>query len=252
MPKFKYVAIDPSGAKVTGVVEAASAVRVRNELAGRELRTVEVTERKSLARVEITTKKLKPVDLMNFSRQFAAFLRAGIPILDALQALVDETANAQLKAVLIDISDALRSGSTLSDAMASHENVFPSYYIGILRSAELTGNLDVVLDQLSGYIERDLEREACREVRPHLPHRHHVHGPVHGGGARRLRAPEVRRLLQELRRQASAPHPDASQLLPLREQLVVRLRADRSSPWRSSSSSTCAPRAASSAAIASC
>ena len=108
MPKFKYVAIDPSGAKVTGVVEAASAVRVRNELAGRELRTVEVTERKSLARVEITTKKLKPVDLMNFSRQFAAFLRAGIPILDALQALVDETANAQLKAVLIDIYASFR------------------------------------------------------------------------------------------------------------------------------------------------
>jgi len=156
VPKFKYVAIDPSGAKVRGVIDAASAVRVRNELAGRELRTVEVKERKSLARVEITTKKLKPVDLMNFSRQFAAFLRAGIPILDALQALIDETANAQLKAVLVDISDALRSGSTLSDAMASHENVFPSYYIGILRSAELTGNLDVVLDQLSGYIERDL------------------------------------------------------------------------------------------------
>ena len=71
MPKFKYVAVDPSGAKVSGVVDAASAVRVRNDLAGREFRNVKVKERKSLAKIEITTKKLKPADLMNFSRQFA-------------------------------------------------------------------------------------------------------------------------------------------------------------------------------------
>jgi type IV pilus assembly protein PilC len=156
VPKFKYVAVDPSGAKVSGVVEAASAVRVRNDLVVREYRDVQVKERKRLAQIEITTKKLKPVDLMNFSRQFAAFLRAGIPILDALEALQEEANNPQLKLVLRDISDALRSGMPLSDAMAAHRDIFPTYYIGILRSAELTGNLDTVLDQLASYIERDL------------------------------------------------------------------------------------------------
>ncbi len=156
MPKFKYVAIDPNGAKVSGVVDAASAVRVRNDLAGREFRDVKVRERKRFTQIEITAKKLKPVDLMNFSRQFAAFLRAGIPILDALDALQEEAHNPQLRQVLIDISDALRSGALLSDAMAAHGDIFPTYYIGILRSAELTGNLDTVLDQLASYIERDL------------------------------------------------------------------------------------------------
>lgn len=156
MPKFKYVAVDPSGAKVSGVVDAASAVRVRNDLVGRSFHDVQVKERKSIAKFEITTKKLKPVDLMNFSRQFAAFLRAGIPILDSLDALQDDASNPQLKQVLIDIADALRAGSTLSDAMAAHADIFPSYYIGILRSAELTGNLDTVLNQLATYIERDL------------------------------------------------------------------------------------------------
>lgn len=156
MPKFKYTAVDPSGAKVSGVVDAASAVRVRNDLTGREFRRVQVKERKRFTQIEITTKKLKPADLMNFSRQFAAFLRAGIPILDALNALQEDAANEQLKHVLQDIADALRGGSTLSDAMAAHGEIFPSYYIGILRSAELTGNLDTVLDQLASYIDRDL------------------------------------------------------------------------------------------------
>ena len=157
MPKFKYVATDPTGVKVSGVMSAASAVRVRNELSSREFRNVQVKERKRLSQIEITTKKLKPVDLMNFSRQIAAFLRAGIPILDALHALAEEASNPQLKDVLVDISDALRSGDTLSNAMAVHSEIFPSYYIGILRSAELTGNLDSVLAQLASYIERDLE-----------------------------------------------------------------------------------------------
>ena len=145
MPKFKYVAIDPTGAKVSGVIDAASAVRVRNELVEPRAPNVEVKERKSLAQIEITTKKLKPVDLMNFSRQFAAFLRAGHPDpRRAAGARRRDAANPQLKDVLIDIADALAQRlRRCRTRWRSHASVFPSYYIGILRSAELTGNLDI-------------------------------------------------------------------------------------------------------------
>jgi type IV pilus assembly protein PilC len=155
--KFKYTAVDPAGGKVSGTLEAPSAVRARNDLLGREYQMVEVKERKPFTEIEITTKKIKPADLMNFSRQLAAFLRAGIPILDALEALTDDASSKQLKKVLVSVTDALRAGSTFSDAIAAHEEMFPSYYVGILRSAELTGNLDIVMEQLSRYIERDLE-----------------------------------------------------------------------------------------------
>ena len=55
------------------------------------------------------------------------------------------------------MSDSLRAGETFAGAADEHPEAFPPYYLGILRSAELTGNLDTVLDQLSDYIERDLE-----------------------------------------------------------------------------------------------
>lgn len=157
MPTFKYVAIDPNGAKIRGTQDAASAVRVRNDLLNREYQVVEVKERRPFTEIEITTKKIKPADLMNFSRQMAAFLRAGIPIIDALEALSEDASNKILRKTLIDITDSLRAGSTFSDACAVHSDLFPSYYVGILRSAELTGNLDIVMDQLARYIERDLE-----------------------------------------------------------------------------------------------
>jgi type IV pilus assembly protein PilC len=85
------------------------------------------------------------------------FIKAGIPIIDALEAIREEMGNKFFGTVVDDILEALRGGSTFADAAAVHEEAFPAYYLGILRSAELTGRLDTVLVQLSEYIERDLE-----------------------------------------------------------------------------------------------
>jgi type IV pilus assembly protein PilC len=166
VPKYAYVATDLSGTTIKGTLDAASAVRARNDLLGRELNVLEVKQRKSFTQIEITPKKVKPQDLMLFSRQMGAFLRAGIPILDALEMLIEDASNAQLKQVLVEVSDDLRAGRTFADAMARHRDAFPSYYLGILRSAELSGNLDTVLDQLAKYIERDLE--ASRTIKSAL------------------------------------------------------------------------------------
>ena len=166
MPKYSYTATDLSGTTVKGTVDAQSAVRARNDLLGRDLVVVEVKERKSFTQIEITAKKVKPQDLMLFSRQMSAFLRAGIPILDALDMLIEDASNNQLRQILVEVSDGLRSGATFSDAMARHQQAFPSYYLGILRSAELSGNLDTVLDQLAAYIDRDLE--ASRTIKSAL------------------------------------------------------------------------------------
>ena len=155
MPTFKYVAVDPSGAKVRGTLDAASAVRARSDLMVRDLHDVDVKERKRWTQIELTRKKIKPNDVMNFSRQLAAFLRAGIPILDALDSLQEDASNPVLQRVLNEIGDDLRAGSSFADSVAVHSDVFPRFYVSILRSAELTGNLDVVLDQLAAYIERD-------------------------------------------------------------------------------------------------
>lgn len=156
MPPYKYKVRDESGAKHNGVLEGTSAVAVRNELLSQHFDVIKVSERKSLGKIEITKKKLKPEDVMNFSRQLGAFLRAGIPVLDALDALADDAPNPATKQIIVEIADALRGGSSFADAVAAHRDVFPTYYVGILRSAELTGKLDIVLDQLAAYIDRDL------------------------------------------------------------------------------------------------
>jgi type IV pilus assembly protein PilC len=110
--------------------------------------------------ISFLTKKVSRKDLMHFSRQLAVFVRAGVPILDALETMGEEVADKKLKAAVIDVAEGLRSGLTFSDSAARHPEAFPDFYMAVLRSAELTGNLDIVLDQLANYIERDVEAKS--------------------------------------------------------------------------------------------
>ena len=99
---------------------------------------------------------VKPEIVMNFSRQTSSFLRAGIPILEALSIVGEESPSKKMIEVLAEVRRMLSAGAGFGDAIALHPKVFPGYYISMVRSAELTGELDDVLDQLAGYMERDI------------------------------------------------------------------------------------------------
>lgn len=157
MPKFKFTAMTPDGAKVSGLENALTVGMARRALLAKDLSPVDVREKKSILGFEITQKKVKRRELMHFSRQMAVFMRAGIPVLEAMEVMTDEVGDKVFQRVLAEMSDSLRAGETFAGAADEHPEAFPPYYLGILRSAEMTGNLDVVLDQLSEYIERDLE-----------------------------------------------------------------------------------------------
>ena len=156
MPTFKYVAVGPTGGKQAGTITAPSSISARYELLSRHLRVSSLKERKSFSQIEITKKKVKPIDVANLSRQLGAFLRAGIPLLDALEAISHEATSPQMQQLLAELADQLRAGDPFSEAIATHSEHFPTYFPGIIRSAELSGQLDVVLEQLAGYIDRDL------------------------------------------------------------------------------------------------
>jgi type IV pilus assembly protein PilC len=132
----------------------------------RGLAVTTMAEKKSILAFEITRKKVPRKELMHFSRQLSAFLRAGISILDAIETIESEMGNKLFKAVLLDMVASVRSGSTFSAAAASHPEAFPPVYLGMLASAELTGNLDSVLDRLAEYVERELE--AKRKIKAAL------------------------------------------------------------------------------------
>jgi type IV pilus assembly protein PilC len=166
MPKFKYAAVAEGGQQVSGVLEADHPNDARVKLAESGVYVREIKEKASFMKMELAPKRVPRVDLMNFSRQLSAFVRAGIPLIDAIETLRMDMKNERFRKVLAEISESLRAGETLSNAVAAHPGVFPGFYVTILRSAELTGHVDTVLDQLASYIERD--ENARRKIKSAL------------------------------------------------------------------------------------
>jgi type IV pilus assembly protein PilC len=156
MPRFSYSATLPDGQKQIGREKAASREAAELALYERELRNIRLVERTSLLQTELTAPRVKREEVMALSRQLGAFISAGLPLIDAVRLIGAESSNSSLRRVMADVEAGLRSGDTFSDCIDAHPRIFPEFYRGILRSAELTGRLDAVLGQLADYLERDL------------------------------------------------------------------------------------------------
>jgi type IV pilus assembly protein PilC len=157
LTKFRYSALNDSGKSVSGVEKAGSSGAAHLALVQRGFQPLEVTEKKSIASFEVTKKKVPRKEIMHFSRQMGVFMKAGIPIMEALEVIEEETTEKLMKKTIRAMIEDIRAGDTFAAAAKSHPEAFPAFYVGILESAELTGNLDTVLNQLADYIERDVE-----------------------------------------------------------------------------------------------
>lgn len=157
MPKFAYAAIDPQGSPIEGVTKADTIGAARAVLVEQNLFPTKIEETRGLLDFELTKEKVKKKELMHFTRQLAVFVKAGIPITDALVTIGDETEDVALRRAISSLTDDLRNGGLLSVAASEHPEVFPDYYVGILQSAELTGQLDTALESLAEYLEREID-----------------------------------------------------------------------------------------------
>jgi len=163
MPRFAYTATLPTGESTKGSQKAASRELVELALYERELRNIQVAESKSVLQTEILAPRVKRAEVMHLSRQLGAFIRAGLPLIEAVHTIGADADNSSVRRMMLSVEQGLRRGDRLSDCLDRHRNIFPEFYRGIVRSAELTGQLDTVLDQLARYLERDLD--ARRKVK---------------------------------------------------------------------------------------
>ena len=154
--KYRYQAETLNGEIIKGQIEAPSSNIARNELAVQGMRVIKISERKGL-NTEITKQRVPLVEIMHFSRQMATFLRAGVPVTEALDNLREDASNKRFRDVLTDVLYRVSSGRSLAEALALHADIFPPYFVPLLASAELTGRMDEAFSQLHTYIRRDVE-----------------------------------------------------------------------------------------------
>jgi type IV pilus assembly protein PilC len=99
--------------------------------------------------------KVKPQVTIMFCRQLASFVRVGVPVTTAIETFAEQATNIRVREVYTAVVTDVQKGMRLSDAFAAHPQFFPRIISDMVRSAEITGNLDVVLKQAAKHIERE-------------------------------------------------------------------------------------------------
>jgi type IV pilus assembly protein PilC len=157
MSTFAFRAVDVAGVPSRGEVEAESKTLVSEQLRGRGLIVLEVSEKKEAFRVESLFDRFRRVsmrDLAVFSRQFATLIESGMPMLRALQTLEDQTDNEILERAIGEVREHVEAGSSLAQAMDHHPEVFDTLYRSLVRSGEASGQLEAALDRIAFQIEK--------------------------------------------------------------------------------------------------
>ena len=163
MSRFEYKGRDGSGEMVTGFIEVASSEAAASQLMNRGITPIAINEASEPSDVMemlsglLGSKKVRDEDLIMLTRQLYTITKAGLPLVRGIRGLANTMNHPVLKEALIRIGDDLETGISLSQAMTRHRNVFNSLYISMIRVGEDSGQLEAVFNQLSVYMERDLE-----------------------------------------------------------------------------------------------
>ena len=161
MPSFAYKAVNPSGAPITGVVEAESADAAADALFTKGYIPSKITPRKASAappwqnRLRRLASRVPKTDLILFTKQFRSMLHAGVPLMRLLQVLEAQTKNATLKQAIADMTRSIKEGSTLHAAMEKNDHIFSPLYCSLVSAGEASGSVPQVMERLIYIIEHE-------------------------------------------------------------------------------------------------
>ena len=165
--KYKYKVKDQKGRTIIDTFDAINETQVRTFLLNEGYKVLSVTEQKvkkgTIESDLFNIDKMKNKDLSFFLTQLSTYIKAGIPLLEAMKILEKQAKNKKHKQVYKKIIFELNSGIGFSEALARQTKVFPKILINMVKTSELTGNLTEVLDDMSAYFTR--QEKIVKEIR---------------------------------------------------------------------------------------
>jgi type IV pilus assembly protein PilC len=151
MPSYEYTARNPQGQESTGTMDAVSRDEVVANLRKQRLVLVRLREAKRpRRRGRVATR-----DIVIFTRQFATMINAGLPLVQALDILAQQTENKSLAEVTRQVVYDVESGHTLADALSKHPRAFTPLYVNMVAAGEAGGILDTILLRLAVFLEKN-------------------------------------------------------------------------------------------------
>ena len=165
MPNFQYNSMDAKGELTSGTVDAPNESEALAKLRASGLYPTQIAEAgkgakkgankrgKAVAKAK-TGGRIKPKNLMIFTRQLATLIDSGLPLLRGLTVLGKQEPNPVLRSTISALGDSVQGGSTFSESLAQHPRIFNKLYVNMVKAGELGGVLEVVLNRLAEYQEK--------------------------------------------------------------------------------------------------
>jgi len=151
MPVFEYTARTATGEETKGTVDLPSREDVVKHLRQNRMMVVRVREQQKKRRARgIPTR-----DIVIFTRQFATMINSGLPLVQALDILVQQSENKVLSDVTRQVVYDVESGNTLADALDKHKGAFSQLYVNMVAAGEAGGILDTILLRLATFLEKN-------------------------------------------------------------------------------------------------
>src|SRR5574344_1064679 len=156
---YSYSAKNSEGKKRYGRLVAFSESDALGKLRRRDLAPYKIREISNDLETKISLFIFKPKtkDLVIFSRQFSVMISAGVPVVESLRVMVDQTKNLYLQKMILQIAADVDGGANLSDALSKYPKFFSYFFINIVRSGETSGKLDEVLNYLADEMEKNYD-----------------------------------------------------------------------------------------------
>ncbi len=152
MGAYQYQALSKSGSTTKGVIEADSEKHARQIL--REQRLIPTQVRIVPKQTQTHQEKISTQDLALITRQLATLLAAGIPVEESLQGVSEQSEKNKVRSLVIGVRSLVLEGYALAQAMSEYPNTFPDLYRATVAAGEQTGRLDLVLEKLADYTEK--------------------------------------------------------------------------------------------------
>ena len=154
MAKYDYRGLDSSGKVKKGTIEANSEEAAKTKLRTQGINITEFGERKDIE-LNLFKKKVKNKDLSVFCKQFAAVLRAGVPVIAALEMLATSTENKRLREAIEAAGAHVQKGGTLADALKLNADVFPNMLSNMVAAGESSGKMEICFERMASQFEKD-------------------------------------------------------------------------------------------------
>ncbi len=162
MPVYQWVGKNKDNEVKKGELEAASEEAVKTQLSRQKITPTKIKPKPKdlFENVAFLQPKVKMHDIILFARQFSTMIDAGLPIIQCLDILFSQQANATFKKMLKEIKESVESGATLAEALKKFPKHFDDLFVNMIAAGEAGGILDAILRRLAAYMEKAAKLKA--------------------------------------------------------------------------------------------